>query len=77
MPLTLLTVEQASTGLLWVVRIVLAIVGLASLGLLLALSTIKPPQSSWAYKMAIIGAAFFCVQTAILDAIIWGSLFRL
>jgi hypothetical protein len=76
MPLTFLAAEQASAGLLWVVRVVLAIVGLASVGLLLALLSVKPHQSSWAYKIAIIGSVFFCIQTAILDAIIWGSLVR-
>jgi hypothetical protein len=76
LPLTFLAAEQASAGLLWVVRIVLAIVGLASVGLLLALLSVKPHQSSWAYKIAIIGSVFFCIQTAILDAIIWGSLVR-
>jgi hypothetical protein len=77
MPLTFLAVEYPGPALLWVVRIVLAVVGLASLGLLLALLMVKPPQPLWAHKLAIIGCAFFCIQTALLDAIIWGSLFRL
>jgi hypothetical protein len=77
LPLTFLAAEQASTDLLWTVRTVLVVVGLASLGLLLALLSVRPPQSSWAYKMAITGSVFFCVQTALLDATIWGSLFRL
>jgi len=77
MPLTFLAVEHSSPALLWVVRIILAIVGLASLGLLFALVTVKPRQLIWASRLAIVGCVFFCIQTAILDAIIWGSFFRL
>jgi len=76
MPLTFLAVENSSLALLWTVRIVLAVVGLASLGLLLALLTVKPPQPLWAHKLAITGCVFFCIQTVLLDAIVWGSLFR-
>ena len=76
MPLTFLAVENSSLALLWTVRIVLAVVGLASLGLLLALLTVKPPQPLWAHKLAVTGCVFFCIQTVLLDAIVWGSLFR-
>jgi hypothetical protein len=77
MPLTFLAVENSSQALLWAVRIVLAVVGLASLGLLLALLTVKPHRPLWAVRLAIVGCAFFCIQTALLDAVIWGSLFRI
>jgi hypothetical protein len=76
MPLTFLAVGNSSLTLLWMVRIVLAVVGLASLGLLFTLLTVQPRRPSWAHKLAIIGCAFFCIQTVLLDAIIWGSLFR-
>ena len=76
MPLTFLAVENSSPALLWTVRLVLAVVGLASLGLLFALLTVKPGRPSWTARLAIVGCAFFCIQTALLDAVIWGSLFR-
>lgn len=76
MPLTFLAIENSSQALFWVVRIVLAVVGLASLGLLFALLTVKPYLPLWALRLAIVGCAFFCIQTALLDAIIWGSLFQ-
>lgn len=75
LPLTILAVEQASQVLLWVVRLILVIIALASLGLLFVLLKAKPPQSSLAHRTAIIGSLFFCLQTVIFDAILWGALF--
>jgi hypothetical protein len=77
MPLTLLAIEQADLGLIWIVRLVLVVVGLASLGLLFALIKIEPRQPTWVHQLAIAGSVFFCIQTVILDALVWGSLFRL
>ena len=77
MPLTFLTVEQSSLVLFWIVRIVLAVVGFSSIGLLIALLNVEPRQPLWAHKIAIFGALGFCTQTAILDAIIWVSFFEL
>lgn len=76
MPLTFLAVEHASQALAWSVRIVLAIVGLASLGLLFSLVKVEPRQPRWAHRLAIIGSIAFCLQTAFLDAILWASRFR-
>ena len=76
MPLTFLAVEQSSQVLLWTVRIVLVVVGAASLGLLFALLKVKPRQPLWAYRLAVIGSVFFCIQTVLMDAILWGSFFR-
>ena len=76
MPFTFWAVEQSSLALLWVVRIVLVAVGLASLGLILALLKVEPRQPCWSYWLAVVGSVFFFFQTAILDAIIWGALFR-
>lgn len=76
MPLTFLAVEQSSVVLLWVVRIVLVVVGLASLSLLFALLKVEPRRPLWAYWLAVLGAVFFCIQTAILDASVWGTFFR-
>ncbi|GEM_PF-121967 len=76
MPLAFAAIEQSSTTLLWVVRIVLAVVGAASLGLLAALLKVKPRQPLWAHRLALVGSAAFCFQTVLLDAIVWGTFFR-
>lgn len=76
LPFTVLAVEQSSILLSWVVRFTLAIVGLASLGLLYALVNVKTPQSQWIKKLAVMGSVFFNIQTVILDAIVWGVFFR-
>jgi hypothetical protein len=77
LPLTFFAVEQSSQALLWMVRIVLGVVGAASLGLFISLLKVKPSHPGWAYRLAIPGSIFFCIQTVILDAIIWGAFFRL
>ncbi|HEX8992765.1 MAG TPA: hypothetical protein VF784_13885 [Anaerolineales bacterium] len=75
MPLTFAAVEATSGVLLWVVRLVLAAVGLASLGLLTALLNTQPRRPLWAYWLALIGCAAFCLQTAVLDMIVWSAYF--
>ena len=77
LPLTFSAVELSSIGLLWIVRINLAVVGLASLGLYFTLLHVEPRRPLWAYRIALVGCVFFCIQTAILDAIIWTALFLL
>jgi hypothetical protein len=76
MPLTNLYVSNPSTGL-WVgIRLVLATVGLASIGLFVALLTLQGKVPGVAYWLAVIGSAYFAFHTAILDAIIWAALFK-
>ncbi len=53
------------------VRLDLLIVGLASLFLLWSLWTVTPRQPAWAHTLALVGAFFFCLQTAVLDMIVW------
>ena len=77
LPLTFLAVDQSSQALLWLVRAVLIVVGAASIGLLLALRRVRPPQPTAAYRLALEGSIFFCIQTVILDAIVWAVFFRL
>ena len=77
MPLTILAVEQPGLASLWAVRLTLAIVALASLVLLFAILNVKPRYPVWAHRMAIAGILAFCLQTVLLDAIIWGTLFRI
>jgi len=77
LPLTYLAVGQSSQAWLWVVRATLALVGAASLGVLIALVKVRPRRAGVAYWLAVVGSIFFCIQTAILDAIIWGATIRL
>ncbi len=75
MPLTFAATATASAVLLWVVRLVLAVVGLASLGLLGALLNTQPRRPLWAYRLALIGCTAFCLQTAVLDMMVWSAYF--
>jgi hypothetical protein len=76
MPLTFLAVEQSSLVLLWAVRLVLVVVGAASVGLFAALWKVEPRHPMWAHRLALLGMAGFCIQTALLDAILWGVFFQ-
>ena len=75
MPLTFEAAEATSRVLLWVVRLVLAVVGLTSLSLLVALLNVQPRQPAWAHWLAVIGCVAFCLQTAVLDMIVWSAYF--
>ncbi len=76
MPLTLFALEGPSLGFVWAVRIVLSMVGLASVTLLLALLNVEPRLPRWAHRLAVAGCVGFCLQTAVLDAIVWVAFFR-
>ncbi|MEW5873197.1 MAG: hypothetical protein AB1894_28315 [Chloroflexota bacterium] len=76
LPLTFFAAEQSSQALLWIVRIELGLVGAASLGLFFALWKVRPPQPAWTYRLALLGILFFCIQTVILDAIVWSAFFQ-
>jgi hypothetical protein len=76
LPLTYLAATQSSPVLLWIVQLVLALVGIASLTLLLSLINLKSPPSPWFHRAAIVGGVFFCIQTVLLDAIIWSVFIR-
>jgi hypothetical protein len=77
LPLVYGAVEQSSQAGLWVVRAALILVGAASLGILAALLKIRPQKAGLAYWLAFVGSIFFCIQTVLLDAIVWGAFFRL
>jgi len=76
MPLTNVYVSNPSTGIWIGVRFVLAVVGLASIGLLLALITLQGKVPGTAYWLAVAGSAYFAFHTAVLDAIVWAALFK-
>ncbi len=75
MPLTWIMIERPGEAVWIGIRIVLVIVGLASLGLVLALMKVRPKTSGWAYWLAILGSVLFCAHTGILDALVWPALF--
>ena len=77
MPLTYLAVERSSLALVWVVRIVLWLVALASLALFYAILKVEPRQSLWAQRLALVGCIAFYIQTAFLDAIVWVMFLRI
>ena len=57
------------------IRLDLAVVGLASLGLLACVATIGPRPPIWLHFLAFFGCLAFCFQTAILDALVWTAFF--
>lgn len=75
MPLTFMMLESPGMGLWWGIRLVLALVGLGSLGLLAGLILVRPSQPSVAWRLSIAGALAFSLQTALLDAIVWPAFF--
>jgi hypothetical protein len=75
MPLTYAMTEQPSGGLWLAIRLVLVVVGLGSLGLLAALLKLRPRDAGWGYRLAVGGAVAFCIQTAVLDALVWPAFF--
>lgn len=75
MPLTFLILDRWS-ALLWLaIRAVLALVALGSVGLLVSLLALTPRPPKALYVLAILGAVAFCIQTAVLDAIVWPAFF--
>jgi hypothetical protein len=74
--LTNMYVGNPSTGIWIAVRTVLAIVGLSSIALTLALLTLQGRVPGLAYWLAIVGSSYFAFHTAILDAIVWAALFK-
>jgi hypothetical protein len=75
MPLTYRMMANPS-GILWLaIRLTLAAVAVCSLGMLGALLRLRPRQPSWAYGIAVAGCIAFCIQTALLDAVIWSAYF--
>jgi hypothetical protein len=70
MPLTFAWADTGSFPF-WLVRLDLAVVGGASLGLLGCLLTMSPRPAAWLHFLALFGALAFCFQTAVLDGAVW------
>jgi hypothetical protein len=77
LPLTILAIGQSSRVILWLVRIDLAIVAAASLGMLYVLINVQPRKTNWLHRLAVLGSIVFCFQTVVLDAIVWAANFHL
>ncbi len=75
MPLSFAMLREPSSGLWIAVRIVLAAVGLGSLGILAAILMLRPRRASPSFWLACAGSIAFCVQTSILDALVWTAFF--
>lgn len=76
MPLTNVYVGNPTTGTWIWVRIVLAVVGLASIALFWSLLSLQAKAPGVSYWLAVAGSGYFAFHTAILDAIVWAFLFR-
>jgi hypothetical protein len=75
MPLTFAMLDTPSPWLWLAIRAVLVVVAVGSLAILIAVSTAAPRPDGWAHRLAVGGAIAFCVQTAVLDALIWPAYF--
>ena len=76
MPLTFAALASPTPVLVWSIRALLALIGLASIGLLLAIGSLQVRRPAWAWRLALIGCAVFCLQTVIFDAVIWSAFFN-
>jgi hypothetical protein len=75
MPLTNLYVSELGTGIWAGIRVVLFLVGLASIALAWALFRLRPGNRGMAYWAAVAGSCYFAFHTFVLDAILWAELF--
>ena len=75
MPLTFAMLDAPSPSLWLAIRAVLALVGLGSLGLVVAVATAQPLRAPIGRAVAVAGAIAFSFQTAVLDAIVWPAYF--
>ena len=76
MPLTLAAIGNASSILAGLVKIDLAVVAAGALGLFYALWNIQPRHSALSHLIMLLACIGFCLQTVILDAIVWAFFFR-
>ena len=76
LPLTFAMLGQPSTGLWVAIRLTLAVVGLAALALLVSLLALNTREPGPYYWLAVAGSAAFCLQTSVLDMLVWPAYFR-
>ena len=75
MPLTFAYFEAPSQALWLTIRIDLLLVGVGSIGLMIALFTMKPRAKGLAGVLAMMGLLLFSLQTAFLDPLVWPQFF--
>ena len=75
MPLTFAYLENPSPGAWLLVRADLLLVAVGTIGLTIALFTMKPRAEGLAGVLALLGLLLFAVQTAFLDPIVWPQFF--
>lgn len=76
MPLTNLYIGSPGPTIWVIIRIVLFLVGLSSLGLVLALLNLQPKTLDTTYWLAIAGSSYFTFHTLVVDAILWAALYK-
>ncbi|MBD3208465.1 MAG: hypothetical protein GF370_03355 [Candidatus Nealsonbacteria bacterium] len=76
MPLTFKMIREPSVATWFWIRFLLAVVGLASLALLVALLSLDYAGPKTFYWLAVSGAVFFAFHTGVLDAIVWTFFFN-
>jgi hypothetical protein len=74
LPLTSIMLAQPSLWIWVVIRVVLGLVAVGSLGLFISLWSLRPPRAP-GHVAAVIGLVPFCLQTVLLDALIWPAYF--
>jgi hypothetical protein len=75
MPLTFAMIEHPSAVLWLVIRVDLAVVGLASVGMVASLLALHPREPKLHHTLAIVGAILLANQTALLDALVWPAFY--
>jgi hypothetical protein len=75
LPLTSMMIADPSPWLWALIRIDLICVGVGSVGLFFALLRLPPPRPR-GRRLALVGLVPFCLQTAVLDALIWPLYFN-
>jgi len=75
MPLTFAYLENPTPGAWVLVRAALLLVAVGTIGLIIALFTMKPRAEGVAGVLALLGLLLFAVQTAFLDPIVWPQFF--
>ena len=75
LPLTARMIAAPSDGLWFVIRLVLFTVAVGSVGLLVAIVRAEPRPRGVGFGFAVLGQLAFCVQTAVLDPLVWPAFF--